>query len=98
MGKRRALDARRVVLRGVLDYATEFETRCALTEAVESDARVVVVDCGDVTFIDSCGLRALLVARVTLTAEGRRFRIEDPSIATRRVVEMAGLAKFLGLH
>ena len=47
---------------GEIDMATAPELDAALVRAEESDAAQIILDLSAITFIDSCGLRVLLVA------------------------------------
>lgn len=54
-------ETRVIALRGELDVATVGRLRASLAKATEEGAvRLVVVDLGEVTFIDSTGLMTLL--------------------------------------
>ena len=88
----------RVLLSGDLDYSSESHTRAVLAEAIARDTGEVVADGRAVTFVDSSGLRALLGAHSELAAAGRHFRIENPSSAMRRVIEISGLADLVDVR
>jgi anti-sigma B factor antagonist len=61
-----------LVLRGELDLATVPAFEQGLEEALEGDIRQVVIDLGQVTFIDSTGIMALLSAlRMLLRRQAR---------------------------
>lgn len=66
-----------------------------LTEEIErlvaSGARVLVVDCADVEFMDSSGLRALVAASQLLERDGGQLFIEGMSATVQRVLEITGL-------
>src|SRR4051812_24895627 len=52
---------------------------------------VIVVDCRDLTFIDSAGFRVLLSAQQRLDAQGRRLRVTHLSPAMRRTFDLMGV-------
>jgi anti-anti-sigma factor len=58
--------------------------------AVPADADVRV-DCSAVAFMDSTGLRSLVVARNRHVAAGGSLLVTAPSAAARRVLELGGL-------
>jgi anti-anti-sigma factor len=60
-----------------------------------ADAATIDVDANGVTFIDSCGLRALLVARDAARERGAVFRVTGASKQVASVVEIAGVADLL---
>jgi anti-anti-sigma factor len=59
--------------------------------AVDSNGGVVVVDLGDLAFIDSTGISALLVMRRRLEGQGRELRVANVSAGAARVFELTGL-------
>jgi anti-anti-sigma factor len=65
-----------------------------LTMAVLAAGRgalAVVVDLGDVTFIDSSGIRAVLICEAKLAGAGTEFRLRHPSARVREVLEMTNV-------
>src|SRR3954471_15902570 len=58
--------------------------------------RQVVVDASEITFLDSSGLRALLSARERLEQVNVVLRVDSPSAAVSRVLEMTGTSELLG--
>lgn len=89
----------RVRLTGELGFGTEAGTDALLDRAIaESGDSSVVLDCEDVTFIDSCGIRQLLRVRGDLAAQGRGFAMENLRPMTRRAIEIADLEKYLNVR
>jgi len=77
---------------GELDLTAEQHLVASVTTAVEgSSATAVVVELGDVTFMDSSGLRALLTCREHAMERNLRFSIGECSDAVRRLLEVAGV-------
>lgn len=64
------------------------EVQAALSEAAE----IVEIDAGSLTFADSAGLRAVLLARAEAMSTGAVFRLVSVSPSVGRVIEIAGLA------
>jgi anti-sigma B factor antagonist len=62
--------------------------------AVAADGQIIV-ECADVEFIDSSGLRALMFHWRRLHEAGGRLRVRDPSSAVRRVIELFGVEDLL---
>jgi anti-sigma B factor antagonist len=60
-----------------------------------SDVTEIELDAGGVSFIDSAGLRALLVASKAASDRGAELRIVVLSDQMARVVEMAGVTDLL---
>jgi anti-sigma B factor antagonist len=83
----------------VLDVSGEFDlsevdTFWACLDGVDASAGVLVVDLGDVTFIDSSAIAALLKARRSLAEQGCELRLQHTG-SVRRIFELAGLADLL---
>jgi anti-sigma B factor antagonist len=57
----------------------------------------MILDLGEVDFIDSMGLRTLLTATKHPHENGDRLRIRPPSAAVRRVIEVSGVERSLPL-
>ena len=55
----------------------------------------VVVDLDKVTFLDSTGIRTLIVGRSRAMERGAKFRIMNPSDVVRRVLEIAAVLPLL---
>lgn len=80
---------------GELDYGTVARLRAALLELVHEDADEVVVDLGEVTFIDSTGLSVLVQAKQRFDKVGRRMSVSQPQPRVVRVLQLAGLSDYL---
>ena len=80
----------RFALEGELDLATIEPVRAAVDRAVEADARHLVFDLRDVTFLDSSAL-----ALFSQTALDVPVTIEQPSDLVRRTIEITGLDSLL---
>ena len=91
-------DLKIVSVVGELDLATVPELRIALFGAIDSGTGSLLVDLSDCSFIDSSGLEALVGARERLIAtDGRRFGICCAEEQVRRLLEVTGLDKAMGL-
>lgn len=81
-----------VICTGELDLSAEQDLVGRITEAVnETTAAGVVVELGEVTFMDSSGLRALLTCRDHAMERNLTFSIGGCSDAVRRLLEVAGV-------
>ena len=90
-------DTHVVELQGELDLATTPYVAAALDAALESGKRFVVLDLGEVAFVDSTTLSVMLAAHRRLEARGGRLVTvcTDPLVA--RVFEITGLMHTLGV-
>ncbi len=86
-----------VRLAGELDLYNADELRAALLACCAEEPQRLVVDLGDVRFIDSTALGVLIEARSRL-ANRRAFMLAAPRLATRRALEVSGLDRHFALH
>jgi anti-sigma B factor antagonist len=83
---------------GELDLATAGTLQAAIEHAVASGAADVWVDLSRVPFMDSTGLRVLLVAQALLRERSKSLAIICPPGAVRRVFEISGVDRSLAIH
>jgi anti-sigma B factor antagonist len=90
-------DACVVRLAGELDLYNAAMVRDALTEACAEGPEKVVVDLGEVDFIDSTALGVLIEARMKLPNR-EAFLLAAPGLETRRALEISGLDRHFSVH
>jgi anti-sigma B factor antagonist len=90
-------DARkaRLVLGGDLDMAARFQAEQALDDLLATPVEQLVVDLGEVTFVDSTGMGLVLEVNDRARAEGFRLRLLRGPEEVQRVFELAGVADVL---
>jgi anti-sigma B factor antagonist len=88
---------RTVSVVGELDQGTAPELRGVLTEALGASPASVLVDLSDCNFIDSTGLSLLVEAKRRLAGEERRFGVCCPDADVRRLLELTGIDRAVGL-
>ncbi len=81
-------------LGGELDLATEPRVRRELLGALHGGVTELVIDLGDVTFIDSTGLRALLSARNRASSLGTKVVLARVTPSVARTLAIANLRSF----
>lgn len=86
-----------VHLTGELDLYNAHEVREALISCAAEDPDRLVVDLGDVKFIDSTALGVLIEARSRL-ADRQSFLLAAPGPETRRALEISGLDRHFNIH
>jgi anti-sigma B factor antagonist len=86
-----------VRLGGELDLYNAHQVRRALAEACRDAPERVVVDLGEVEFIDSTALGTLIEVRTQLD-DGRAFLLAAPGVETRRALEISGLDRHFTVH
>jgi anti-sigma B factor antagonist len=82
---------------GELDAYTSPQLTDICRALVDDDVRELRVDLGGATFIDSSGLRALLLGHRQARDAGGALRVVDASEPVRRLLEITGLTVQLGL-
>jgi anti-sigma B factor antagonist len=90
-------DAVVVSLAGELDLYNAEEVRSALLDACAGEPELLVVDLGEVRFIDSTVLGVLIEARSRM-ADRKGFRLAAPGLETRRALEVSGLDQHFAVH
>jgi anti-sigma B factor antagonist len=93
----KAGEARLVRLGGELDLYNAQDVRQALFEACADSPERIVVDLGEVEFIDSTALGVLIEARSRMT-DGRAFLLAAPGMETRRALKISGLDRHFAVH
>jgi anti-anti-sigma factor len=83
-----------VTVRGEIDLETSAELRNVLA-GLDAE-RNVSLDLGNVTYIDSTGLRVLLTARDAATEAGAVLRVSATSSIVARLIEITGASELLG--
>lgn len=94
---RRDGDAARVTIAGELDLHSSAELAAEISRVLDNAPAAVEIDARDLTFADSAGLRALLVARQEAEQRGVALRLTQVSGPLDRLLEMTGLREVLGV-
>jgi anti-sigma B factor antagonist len=81
-------------LSGEVDMATAPRLRAALDELIESGCETVVLDCRELSFLDSSGIGVLVAAR-TRMGDGGVLVIDSPPPNVRKVLEITGVTGHL---
>ncbi|WP_313933797.1 MULTISPECIES: STAS domain-containing protein [unclassified Calothrix] len=80
-------------LKGIINSATSQDLRQRLNELIEKGAKIVLVDFQDVTFMDSSGLGALVLAFKTLRAANRQLVLCSINEQVRILFELTSMDK-----
>jgi anti-anti-sigma factor len=82
-------------LRGEVDIVEAPRVRADLQDAIARDGAHLLIDCSQLTFIDSSGVAVLLETHRDLKADGRHMLVVNVPEAPRRVFEALGLSDLL---
>jgi anti-sigma B factor antagonist len=86
-----------VSARGEVDLTCSARLAEALRAAADTaQARRLIVDLDQVTFLDSTGIGALVAARHEATARGIGFRVINPHGIVARILTVSGAGPALG--
>jgi anti-sigma B factor antagonist len=91
-------DGQGVVVRvtGELDHAAEEQLAACVDQILAMAAGAeLTLDGADLTFLDSSGIRALLIADRRCREAGARFVLRAPSEQLLRVLELGGVTQAL---
>ena len=81
-----------------MDLHTAPRFQYAVERAVENEGiSAVVVDLGDVAFMDSTALSALIRSKDTLGQQGISLRIAAPSKAVERIFSVTGFQDYFDI-
>jgi anti-sigma B factor antagonist len=82
---------------GELDLYNAPEVRTALLELCSEQPERLVVDLGEVDFVDSTALGVLIEARTKLE-DRKTFLLAAPGLETHRALSISGLDQHLAVH
>jgi anti-sigma B factor antagonist len=88
----------RLAVHGEVDAATAARLDAALRDTAAAKGGDVVLDCTELTFIDSSGLSVLVGNHQRLSSQSRTLVILSPPPAAIRLFEIAGLDRVLTIR
>jgi anti-anti-sigma factor len=86
-----------VEISGELDLHSSSDLSAAIDQVLADSPRAIEIDAHGLSFTDSAGLRALLLARNEAEQRGVELRLSRVSEPLRRLLEMTGLREILGV-
>jgi anti-sigma B factor antagonist len=82
---------------GEIDISNVAHLETALTNAASRSHRYVFVDLAEVTFIDAATVGAIVRSANLLNSQGRRLKLLGASSGVQHVLDITGVAAFLGI-
>lgn len=79
------------------DYSSGAEFNAAIKESVNSN-KLVVIDCVDMTYIDSAGIGLLVMASKQAQAHGAKLVIANLQPTPKEILELANLQKIIEMR
>ena len=83
---------------GRIDGTNAQEFQKELETAVDTNARVVILDLEHVSYISSAGLRVILLTAKSLLKKNANFAVCSLSAQIREVFEISGFDKIISVH
>ncbi|NEP55584.1 MAG: STAS domain-containing protein [Symploca sp. SIO2G7] len=83
---------------GILDGTKAGQFRQEITKLVESNVDIVLIDFADVTFMDSSGLGALVLALKTVRAAGGKLFICSVNDQIRMLFELTSMDRVFEIY
>ncbi len=87
-----------IELTGRLDAVTSDGFQKLLMEKIEEVSGDLVLDCSELEFVSSAGLRIFLTAQKTLQAKGAALKLVHTRDNIMKVLVMTGFDKFLKIR
>ena len=87
-----------VTVCGRLDTVTSAEFEKTLAPYFSSQCPELVLDCSEMEYISSAGLRVVLTAHKSITAKGGRFIIRNISKEVHSVFDITGFSRILTIE
>ncbi|MGQ0678323.1 MAG: STAS domain-containing protein [Actinomycetota bacterium] len=84
-----------IYVSGELDFHTAPELRKQILAAFNDGAQCVVLDLGQLEFIDSSGLSVIVAGFKRFKERGGELRLRALTDRTRKVLEISGLSRVL---
>jgi anti-sigma B factor antagonist len=87
-----------LAIRGEVDVSTSAALREELYQLIDGGATRVVIDCGDMDFIDSSGLGVLVGALKRMREKDGELVLRALNPSARKVFEITGLTKLFTIE
>lgn len=90
--------AKRFFLRGEIDLSNAPQLHSDLVDLVGAGNEDVIIDCVELTFIDSAGIAVIVRTQKALDARGNELRVANVDATSARVLEILGLTELLHVN
>ena len=95
MTERKDNDVTILAMAGRLDTASAPEADKRLNAMIDAGVRLLVLDCGELEYVGSAGLRTILAATKRIRAAQGTLVLARPEAQVKEVLEFAGFTGFL---
>lgn len=83
---------------GRLDTVTSVEFDNTIKPYLATEGLELIIDCSDMEYISSAGLRVVLIAHKSITANSGRFIIRNLRNEVRSVFDLTGFSRILTIE
>ena len=83
---------------GRIDGSNVAQFEEAIRTAIDESDRAVLIDCENLGYISSAGLRAVLMTAKTLSSRNAKFALCAMSDPIREVFQISGFDKIVAIH
>ena len=83
---------------GRIDGSNVAQFEEAIRTSIEESDRAVLIDCENLGYISSAGLRAVLMTAKTLSSRNAKFALCSMSGPIREVFQISGFDKIVAIH
>ena len=87
-----------VLVSGRIDGSNVMQFEETVRTAIEESDRAVTMDFGNLSYISSAGLRAILLIAKSLTGQGAKFALCAMSDQIRDIFEISGFDRVVSIH
>ena len=96
--QRRDGDVLTIALNGRLDGQSSAEFEPTLLTTLADGSGRVVIDCGELAYVSSAGLRVLLMAAKQMRQGGGRLALSGLNETVRQVFDVSGFSSLFEIH
>ena len=85
-------------IEGRLDAITSAEFEIKLMETIENGSIKVIIDCNDLTYISSSGLRVFLLGQKKILSKNGELKICNLQALIKEIFDISGFSTIFSIH
>jgi anti-sigma B factor antagonist len=87
-----------VSVTGRIDTLTSPDFKTGMDELVSAGAKMIVLDCSDLEYVSSAGLRVILIAAKAAKAAGGDLKCCSMQNMVKQVFDISGFSKMISIY
>ncbi len=87
-----------ITLKGQLDTLTSADAEKEISPILESNVKEIILDCAELDYISSAGLRLLLIIQKSMAAHKGIFRLIHTKQEIRDIFNLTGFSSILNIE